>query len=213
MVSVPLNWRLAPRGSRAIVLDAAVPLVVAARSMWERPAPEMAGRDGVAVLFGPDTAATSGAIATNRRTTRCSVEPDDAALQLSTSETTGRLKGDANLECLLVRGGPAVRVSETCRNLFTLPLFHIAGAGLALITLWSGCSWGGPDGTSPEHLVRAIHEHRMTTTGLVPRGFELSSLETVIYGAAPITPALLVGTLKKIGCGFEGDRLRIPVHL
>jgi acyl-CoA synthetase (AMP-forming)/AMP-acid ligase II len=192
--------------------------VVAERSMWERVASEMTGWGGTVIVFGPEGGYRDWRDASPPAAEPVRRSPGDTALQLYTSGTTGTPKGvmlsHTNLEWLLVRGAPAVRVSARCHNLFTLPLFHIAGAGFALITLWSGAHGVVPESSSAEDLMQAIHAHRITNTGLVPtliqsildhpdRGrFDLSSLETVIYGAAPIAPALLVRTLAEIGCGF-----------
>jgi acyl-CoA synthetase (AMP-forming)/AMP-acid ligase II len=216
LVAVPVNWRLAPQEVRAVLDDAQAAVLIVDQAMWQCTGEAVAGWGGVAMVVGQDYESW--------RDTRepagspVDVDPQEAVLQLYTSGTTGRPKGvmltHRGLAHLLVQGAPAVRVTAASRNLFTTPMFHIAGAGFALMTLWSGAHGIVPPAASPEALMGAIDDHRITTLGMVPtmiqamldhpeRGrFDLSSLRTVIYGAAPIPPSLLERALREIGCVF-----------
>ncbi len=69
--------------------------------------------------------------------------PDDVAMQLYTSGTTGLPKGamltNASLGTLLPYVGSFWHFDETSVNLVCMPLFHIGGSGWALVGMGRGC--------------------------------------------------------------------------
>jgi acyl-CoA synthetase (AMP-forming)/AMP-acid ligase II len=132
---------------------------------------------------------------------------DEACVLMYTGGTTGLPKGvelDQRAVTLLIhRFLIEYRLSDGERHLGFMPLFHIAG-----VTSWGamlpcgGCAVLMP-GFEPGAVNRAIHELEITLTGAVPTmlalmlqapDFEpsmLASLRLVLYGAAPMPPALL----------------------
>jgi long-chain acyl-CoA synthetase len=145
--------------------------------------------------------------------------PDEVSLQLYTSGTTGLPKGvmitNRNVEVILSQVAPdAFDVDESTVSLVAMPLFHIGGSGWAL----AGMSRGGTSvimrDMDPAELVRLIETERVTHAFLVPAvlmallgvpGIEradLSSLDTIFYGASPIAEDVLVRCLSIIGCRF-----------
>jgi acyl-CoA synthetase (AMP-forming)/AMP-acid ligase II len=95
-----------------------------------------------------------------------------------------------------------------------LPTYHIAGTGVALLTLSSGgYSVMVPD-FDPVKVLASIAEHRVTHTFLVPAMLQFmlqvpgvekgdySSLKTISYGASPITEKVLTGAMRAFGCDF-----------
>ncbi|HUY64902.1 MAG TPA: long-chain-fatty-acid--CoA ligase [Acidimicrobiales bacterium] len=145
--------------------------------------------------------------------------PDDVSLQLYTSGTTGLPKGvmlaNRNIEVILSQAAKeAFRIDESAVSLVAMPLFHIGGSGWAL----AGMSRGGTSvilrEMDPVELVRLVTTERVTHAFLVPavlmallavpgiEAADLSSLETIFYGASPIAEEVLVRCLEVIGCHF-----------
>jgi acyl-CoA synthetase (AMP-forming)/AMP-acid ligase II len=146
--------------------------------------------------------------------------PDDIALQLYSSGTTGLPKGVELSHRAMAHShvngvahewayDPRVHV-----NLNVLPAFHIAGAGVALMThAFGGRSVTMPD-FDPAAALDAIERERVTHAFLVPAmvqfmlqvpGVErrdLSSLRMISYGASPISERVLTDAMRVFRCGF-----------
>ncbi|SEQ43232.1 fatty-acyl-CoA synthase [Solimonas aquatica] len=100
------------------------------------------------------------------------------------------------------------------RVLSCTPLSH-AGAAMFLPTLMRGGSMLVLPGFEPVAVMQAIQDHRLNCMMLVPTmiyalldhprfgEFDLSSLETVFYGASAIAPARLKEAIEKIGPVFS----------
>lgn len=96
------------------------------------------------------------------------------------------------------------------RQLVCAPLSH-AGAAMFLPTLLRGGSLLLLPGFDPVEVLGAIERHRITCVLLVPTmiyalldhprldEFDLSSLETVFYGASSMSPARLTEAMKRFG--------------
>ncbi|GAA4395054.1 AMP-binding protein [Tsukamurella soli] len=139
----------------------------------------------------------------------------DATLSLAyTGGTTGRSKG--------VRLGYAgssalLRIQRTewewpadTRFLACAPLSHAGGAFWNPISMQGGSMVVLP-GFHPERVLEAIERHRITATMLVPTmlyalldhprlsEYDLSSLQTVYYGASAISPTRLAEAIERFG--------------
>jgi long-chain acyl-CoA synthetase len=146
-------------------------------------------------------------------------DPDDVSMQLYTSGTTGLPKGvmlaNRNLEVLLEQAaGDAFQIDERTVSLVAMPLFHIGGSGWAL----SGMSRGGMSvilrDMDPVEVLRLVAAERITHAFLVPAVLmallatpdiertDLSSLDTIYYGASPIAEDVLVRCLSAFACRF-----------
>jgi fatty-acyl-CoA synthase len=100
------------------------------------------------------------------------------------------------------------------RALTCAPLSH-SGAALALPALLKGGTMLVLPGFEPVAVMQAIQEHRINCTLVVPTmiyalldhprfgEFDLSSLETVFYGASSISPARLKEAIERIGPVFS----------
>lgn len=147
------------------------------------------------------------------------IAPQDVAVQMYTSGTTGHPKGvettHANIEALNRAGsacGPAWHTADV--NLVCMPLFHIAGAGWAFLGLHNGCRNVILPDVVPSEILRLIETDRVTKTLFVPAVIlfllqepacattDFSSLELIEYGASPIAQDVLRRALVAFGCNF-----------
>jgi fatty-acyl-CoA synthase len=142
------------------------------------------------------------------------VDPEDLSALAYTGGTTGKPKGVMNT----YRGSAAmaqIMVSEwqwpdEVRHLVCTPLSH-AGSSLFVPLLLREGSMVVIPGFEAGAVLDAIERHRITTTMLVPSMIyalldhprfaqaDLSSLQTVFYGASPMSPARLREAIGKLG--------------
>jgi len=142
--------------------------------------------------------------------------PDDVAAQLYTSGTTGRAKG-----AMLTKQGFSESIIDAVnfwqmhsdsRVLCVLPMFHIAGLGTIIGALWSKAQIVLSDAVQPEGILAAIESAEITHLILVSvmlqalvaspacANTRLTSLETISYGAAPISVSTLNQALELMDC-------------
>jgi acyl-CoA synthetase (AMP-forming)/AMP-acid ligase II len=106
------------------------------------------------------------------------------------------------------------RMSADTVNLVCMPLFHIAGSGWGTVTHYRGGTIVVLRDVDVPKIFRLIPEHRITHAMFVPavlqgmvavpgvEGIDFSSLELIVYGASPITEAVLVKSMEVFGCQF-----------
>ena len=147
-------------------------------------------------------------------------EPGDVSLQLYTSGTTGTPKGvmltNANMTTgITMSAVDCFGIEESTVSLVAMPLFHIGGSGWALM----GMSRGGTSvilrDMNPAEIVRLVDAEKVTKTFIVPavlmalldcpatRSAQLTSLDTIYYGASPISEDVLVRSIKALRCRFS----------
>ena len=142
------------------------------------------------------------------------VAADDVAGLAYTGGTTGKPKGVMGT----YRSGAAMTEiqlaewewPEEVRFLIATPLSH-AGAAFFIPTLLRGGSIVVLPGFDPEKVLETIERYRITATMLVPTmlyvlmdhpkfaSTDLSSLETIYYGAAAMSPTRLKEAIEKLG--------------
>jgi fatty-acyl-CoA synthase len=142
------------------------------------------------------------------------VDPEGLAGIAYSGGTTGKPKGIMST----FRGGASmtqIQMAEwqwpdETRFLICTPLSH-AGAAFFVPTLLRGGSLTVLPGFDPETFMRTVEEHRITATMLVPTmlyvlldhpkfdDYDLSSLQTVFYGAAAMSPTRLKEAVERMG--------------
>ena len=144
--------------------------------------------------------------------------PGDVADQLYTSGTTGLPKGvmlsNDNVFGGLVEVVDQWRFSADSVNLVVMPMFHIAGAGWAMLGLLFGCTNIVMRDVDPAAILKAIPRHGITNAVLVPAVIQFllitpgvddtdfSTLRAITYGASPISDEVLSQALQRFGCEF-----------
>ncbi|WP_411105005.1 fatty acid--CoA ligase [Streptomyces sp. cmx-4-9] len=150
------------------------------------------------------------------------VGPDDAVVQIYTSGTTGLPKGavlahrsfftlpDASRE----QGLDWIDWRPDDIGLISLPGFGIAGIGWFMHLFNAGGASVVMPQFVPQEAVRLIRAHQVTTTFSAPAMLQMmmaereagpeafASLRKIAYGAAPMSPTLLVECLRVFGCEF-----------
>lgn len=132
---------------------------------------------------------------------------EDLAAVMYTGGTTGRPKGvmlsHANLVINALSNSANVQRPANASGLIAAPMFHVAGCGLTLIVLRRLAPLVIVPGFDELAILHAVQQHRCGELFLVPTmiqrlldhprfaEFDLSSLDLMLYGAAPIDAALL----------------------
>ncbi len=205
LVAVPVNQRFAPDRIAYLMQDANVVLILHDRGSRASLPPRCAavafddaGPDGFAALLDP------GPFASARP------QPEDAAMVLYTSGSSGRPKGVV-LSHAGQRWSVAHRASAGAfadqRLLIAAPLFHMNALGTAKFAFASGASLVLLPRFDARRYLAAIHRFRCTWLTGVPTMFallarelpaasdrDLSFVEHVRMGSAPATQKLIDAT-------------------
>ena len=212
-ILVPLNWRLSAREIAAVLADAEPSLVFVSV--------------GFAALLPADLPATvihtehaaSWRVAAAAHAILPRPDPDAPVLILYTSGTTGRAKGamlsQVNL-CYLERTAREKQgFTADSRNLVAMPLFHIGGIGYALLGLSQGGETVLTQDTDPGALIALMARHAITHAFFVPtviqrlvdyidrEAIPAPHVDHLVYGAAPMGPALLRRAMHAFGSRFH----------
>ncbi len=218
-IAVGLNWRLNPRELEAILDDARPSvLVVDAEHRASVPASPTAGSTTRVVVLGEEFENWIGA--GPGEDPEVTSGPDSAVLILYSSGTTGIPKGivldNHSVSYIKTMAPELFRMHPAGVHLVASPLFHVGGVltGLTMTSI-GGRTVLVRDATPPK-LLDLIERERVTNAFFVPAVIQrlteltessardLSSLETIAYGAAPMTETLLRRAITALGCGFVG---------
>jgi acyl-CoA synthetase (AMP-forming)/AMP-acid ligase II len=224
-VLVPVNWRLAAPEISAIVNDAKAEILFVGPLYFDvvdKIRADLKTVRKVVALSGSHPGWEVFAAWRDRQVDQDPMRPtatDDVAIQLYTSGTTGLPKGvmltHANFLALLptaleMWGGWTSREVV----IVTMPLFHIAGSGWAIVAFYVGAVSVILPEVDPTRILDVIERRRITQALFVPAVIlmlvqhpqcgmtDFSSLKNVVYGAAPIPTELLIQAMKALGCGF-----------
>jgi acyl-CoA synthetase (AMP-forming)/AMP-acid ligase II len=216
---------LAPAGdiARQLVHSGARWLITTA-ALAEGSAGEAAAAAGVRETFAFGAARASGRATPFAALTEAghpdrlpAVDPDDDAVLLYSSGTTGLPKGvllsHRNLVASLCQMRAVQRVGPHDVLLNVLPLYHIFGLQVTLgLGLAAGATVVTMPRFDPDGLCALVQQYRVTRLEVVPpivhalarhpgvTGYDLSSLRLITSGAAPLGAALAAECAQRLGC-------------
>ena len=215
-ILVGLNWRLAPPEIEAIIQDASPAVVIAGPqelALLSERARTQTGLQRV-LVFGADYDNWRALPAADPGHQGA---PEDVALLLYTSGTTGLPKGVmlTNENMSFTRElAKAWGMGPDSVNLVAMPMFHIGGSGYGSSTLLVGGHTVLMREVNPAVAIELIARYRVTHTFFVPavvqsllqtpgiESADLSSLQLLMYGASPIGEVLLRRALDVLHCNF-----------
>jgi len=229
MVITPINWRLAAPEIAYIVEDCKAPVIFVGAE-FTAIAEELAQRLPClhAIVSMEQEIAGWAAFSDwrdrfDRRPPAASVRPDDIAIQLYTSGTTGRPKGAMIRHRNLLAMLDAMKASTDLEwniwtpqdvSLVATPVGHIGGSGWGITTFYHGAKAVVAREFEPGRILDYIEHDRVSKFALVPsairfmlrdpraRTTDFSRLKHLLYGSSPMPPDLLREGMEVIGCGF-----------
>ncbi|KQP04219.1 hypothetical protein ASF45_12655 [Pseudorhodoferax sp. Leaf265] len=221
-VCMPVNWRLTGAEAAYIVNHGEASFLMADAEFL--PTVQAAELPGITTLVS--TLGGSGAVpgladwyaGFDAHCTPVAVDAQDAALQLYSSGTTGLPKGvvlshagllstsrvvarDWNFDARHVLGNP-------------LPVFHVAGMTMLLLTLYTGGQTASYPDFDPKAYLAAFAAHGITHTFVVPamllfmlqvpdaKDLPKPALQLIAYGGSPISETVLQQAFEVFGCDF-----------
>jgi long-chain acyl-CoA synthetase len=224
VVMAPVNWRLAPREVQYIVDDSEAKLLFVG--------PEFLGAVANHVpqgrrcdVIGMETPYEDRSFASWRDAQpaldpQLDIDPDEAAVQLYTSGTTGHPKGAVLTHRNFVDMPQLTPAYEWSRwreddvSFIAMPCFHIGGTGWAILGLFHGALNVIAREFDPGKVLEAVEQWRVSKLFLVPaamqfvvrhpraRQVDYSRLRYIMYGASPMPLALLRECMEVFQCEF-----------
>jgi long-chain acyl-CoA synthetase len=222
-VCVDVNWRLAPPEVEFIVNDAQAKVLVVGPDfvpVLDAIADALTTVNTVLVIGGhaKHVDYDEWVAAHEPADPHTTSTAEDVAFQLYSSGTTGRPKGvmlsNHNFFALLPVATGMWGLGADAVNLVAMPLFHIGGGGWAVAGMYEGATSVLVRELDPAALVRLIPEERITHAFLVPAVLQFmlmvpgveeadfSSLDTIVYGASPISEEVLARSVATFGAKF-----------
>lgn len=225
-VTLPIGWRLAPaemayiiqdgQGSLLFVGPEVVDQARAALSELENP-PRVIfmERDGSNGFLGWRDSQSDTDPGTE-------ISPNEVALQLYTSGTTGRPKGAMLSHDNLLGGRREAAEADLPWNqwgpddvsLVAMPVGHIGGTGWGIVGLYNGAKGIVAREFDPFRVLNIFERDGASKMFMVPAALQIivrqpnarqvdySRLKYILYGASPIPLDLLRECMEVFGCGF-----------
>ena len=223
-VTVPVNWRLGAgeveyilrdSGATVVVAEPAFAVIIESASAL---LPDLRHKIGLDEGLPGWTPFAQMAMATPARH-RSSVTPDDVAIQMYTSGTTGKPKGalltHRNLTSLTSAWLLDMPLSpRSDRFLQVTPLYHVGAVLMVMSNVAVGSQLMLLPEFAPGPAAEALAERGVTKALFVPAmirwlladpgvsGQKFPDLGMIAYGAAPIPPQLLLDAFDVFDCDF-----------
>jgi fatty-acyl-CoA synthase len=221
----PVNWRLAPPEIAFILKDAGARVLFCGAD-YAPVVSDIAGDiPGVTTFVHmepghaawPDFRTWIGAAPADDP--QLAVQPDDDAIQLYTSGTTGLPKGvqltQANYLALFASGQAAwCQMKHGEVMLVAMPLFHVAGANMGVLSFLVGGKAVILREVDPAAILTLMGAQQINHAFLVPALINMllqhpdlpkadfSALQMIYYGASPISEDVLLRAQRAFGAGF-----------
>lgn len=216
LIAVPANIRLAPGEVTHILNDSGASAAIVHSDQHDRFAPVLKALGPL--IIGDDyerrLAAASPAAP------ECPTRPDDLAVILYTSGTTGRAKGVMHSHRgLLYQAADTNLVTEAQASdvmLATTPFFTAGGMLRTVSWLYLGQTMVIHQRFDPERVLDEIEQRKVTFTTFIPTMLQrtlalvesgpprnLCSLRRISYGSAPVPPGLAQRAMTLLGCDLQ----------
>lgn len=217
LIAVPVNIRLAPDEVAHVRDDCGARAVIVHADHLDRFTGELLDL-AASLVIGPEY--ESALAATPSEQPEVDVTPDDVAVILYTSGTTGRAKGVMHTHrALLYQAADTNLVTEANRSdvmLATTPFFTAGGMVRTVSWLYLGQTMVIHQRFDPQAVVDEIERSGITFTTFIPTMLhrtlailedgpprDMSSLRRISYGSAPVPPGLAQKAMDLLGCDLQ----------
>jgi long-chain acyl-CoA synthetase len=214
-VTVPVNWRLAPQECAAVVADADPSILFVEPEVRDLLGDDVGlpmvgygdlgdGSPDIEDWLGEAEPIDPGVVG----------DPDEIMWLLYTSGTTGEPKGvmlaNRNLMSMIDGLADAWQFHPDRVVYLPYPAFHAVGTAWGILTFHRGGTVVLRRSFDPRDFLASVQQHGVTNTMMVPAVLQmvlatdgvddadLSSLRTIVYGAAPITRHTLDTAIAKM---------------
>jgi acyl-CoA synthetase (AMP-forming)/AMP-acid ligase II len=228
LIAVPVNIRLAPDEVAHVREDSDARAVIIHADHLEKFLGDLSDLAvvlgvGANALFGTCESVTdyeTALAAAGSGTEQRGVAPDDVAVILYTSGTTGRAKGVMHTHrALLYQAADTNLVTEANRSdvmLATTPFFTAGGMVRTVSWLYLGQTMVIHQRFDPQAVIDEIERSAITFTTFIPTMLhrtlailedgpprDMSSLRRISYGSAPVPPGLARKAMDLLGCDLQ----------
>jgi acyl-CoA synthetase (AMP-forming)/AMP-acid ligase II len=217
LIAVPVNIRLAPDEVAHAREDSGARAVIVHADQYETFAGAL---DGLAVILRIGDEYESALAAAEPIAPQVEIAPDDVAVILYTSGTTGRAKGVMHSHRgLLYQAADTNLVTEANRSdvmLATTPFFTAGGMVRTVSWLYLGQTMVIHQRFDPQAVIDEIERSAITFTTFIPTMLQrtlailengpcrdMSSLRRISYGSAPVPPGLARKAMDLLGCDLQ----------
>lgn len=217
LIAVPVNIRLAPDEVAHVRDDCGARAVMVHADHLDKFSSEI---DRLDVVLAIGDGYESALAAAEPVAPQVSISPDDVAVILYTSGTTGRAKGVMHTHRgLLYQAADTNLVTEANRSdvmLATTPFFTAGGMVRTVSWLYLGQTMVIHQRFDPQAVIDEIERSAITFTTFIPTMLhrtlailadgpprDVSSLRRISYGSAPVPPGLARKAMELLGCDLQ----------